>query len=214
MSGNIVDWVADKLATNGEFEAVERTPEGFLSVKSRHGNSFLLAAIGVKGVIERSDVDPLFNGLIKPEFVVNVPSETKWRGFAIHRIHSEDSAFGTLGEVSKAARWENVGLYRNKDMEFFLNSIRQHGNVVDVSYVYQSVFRATRKIGVPLTIAVVEAYNLSAEDVRNARSKFGEFDIVVKSSSYGGVTNSAIEAARSIGAEAVVFKDLMKRLGK
>ena len=107
-----------------------------------------------------------------------------------------------------------VGGYRNKGMEFFINAIMQHKNVRDVSYVYENVFFVSRKVGEPLTVAVIEAYNMSAEDVRNARAQLGAFDIVVKSNSYGSVTTNASDAAQSMGADAMTFKELMARLAK
>lgn len=214
MSDDVIDWVAGKIDDTGEFEAINRTPEGFLSITSDRAGNFLLAVLGVKGVIERSHVQPIFAGKVKPEFVVNVPSKTKWGGSAIHRIHLENAAFGTLGEVSKAARGQNVGWYRNKGMEFFINAMMQHKNVIDVSYVFENVFFVKRKVGEPLTVAIIEAYNMSAEDVRNARTQLGAFDIVVKSSGYGSVTSNATEAALSMGAEALAFKELMVRLAR
>lgn len=214
MSDDVIGWVAGKIAARGECQAIELTPEGFLSITSSGAGTFLLAVLGVKGVVERCHVEPIFAGKVKPDFVVNVPSKTKWGGSAIHHIHSEDAAFGTVGEVSKAARSKNVGWYRNKGMEFFINAMMQHKNVRDVSYVYENVFFVGRKVGESLTVAVIEAYNMSAEDVRNARAQLGAFDIIVKSSSYGSVTTNASEAARSMGAEALTFKELMVRLAK
>ncbi len=214
MSDDVIGWVAGKIAATGEFETIDRTPEGFLSIRSNRAGNFLLAVLGVKGVVERFHVEPIFAGRVKPEFVVNVPSKTKWAGSAIHRIHLENAAFGTLGEISKAASSRIVGGYRNKGMEFFINAIMQHKNVRDVSYVYENVFFVSRKVGEPLTVAVIEAYNMSAEDVRNARAQLGAFDIVVKSNSYGSVTTNASDAAQSMGADAMTFKELMARLAK
>lgn len=214
MSNDVIGWIAGKIAEMGEFETVARTPEGFLSITSNNGKSFLLAVLGVKGVIERANVEPFFVGRVKPDFVVNVPSKVKWNGPAIHRIHSENAAFGTFGEITKACHLENVGDYRNKGMSFFINSMRQHTNVLDITYVYQNVFWVERRVGEPLTVAVIEAYNMSAEDVRNARTEIGSFDIVVKASSYGSITSNACDAAQSMGSEALTFKELMARLGK
>lgn len=69
-------------------------------------------------------------------------------------------------------------------------------------------------IALTLTVAVVDAYNLSAEDIRNAKDHLGEFDIIVKSTSYGSITLQAEEAAQTMNAEALTFGHLMKRLAK
>lgn len=212
MSNNATNWVADKLATTEGLAIVDRTPEDFLVVRSNDGYTFFVAVLGVKNVIELSDVEPLFSGATKPQFVVNVPSKSLWSGAAIHRVHAASAAFGTLGDVSRAACTDDAGSYREKNMSFFINAMKQHSNVSSVSYVYETVFKADRKIGASLIVAVIDAYNMSAEDVRNAKVRFGHFDVVVKSSSHGSITNQAEAAASSIGAQALTFGELMRRL--
>lgn len=214
MSGNVTDWVADKLTTKGDFEIVNRTPENFLVVRSKDGYTFLVAVLGLQNVIGLSDVEPLFAGATKPQFVVNVPSKTLWSGAAINFIHAASAAFGTLGDISRAANTEDAGSYRDKNMGFFINAMKQHSNVSSVSYVYEAVFNVDRKIGESLIVAVINAYNMSAEDVRNAKDRFGHFDVVVKSSSYGSITPQAEAAAKSMGAQALTFGELMGRLAK
>jgi hypothetical protein len=212
MSGSATDWVADKLATKEGLEIVGRTPEDFLVVRSSDGSTFLVAVLNMQNVIGVADVEPLFAGTNKPQFVVNVPSKTLWSGAAIDRIHAASAAFGTLGDVSRAANTEDAGSYRDKNMGFFMNAMKQHSNVSRVLYVYDTVFKADLKAGASLTVAVIDAYNMSAEDVRNAKARFGHFDVVVKSSSHGSITNQADVAAKTMGAQALTFRELMGRL--
>lgn len=203
MSEDATNWVADKLEAKEGLEIVDRTPEGFLVVRSKDDYTFLVAVLGVKDVIRLSDVKPLFVGAHEPQFVVNVPSKTLWSGAAIDHIHVASAAFGTLGDVSRAAYARDAGSYLDKNMGFFINAMKQHSNVSGVSYVYDAVFKADRKVGASVTVAVIDAYNMSAEDVRNARDRFGHFDVVVKSSSHGSITNQAEAAAKSMGAHAL-----------
>jgi hypothetical protein len=212
MGNKATDWVAKKLEENKELAIVQRTPEDFLIVRSQENHEFLVSVLSVQN--EQSDVEPLFAGATKPQFIVNVPSKTLWSGAAICRIHAAAAAFGTLGEVSRAATTGDVGSYRNKNMGFFINAMKQHSNVSSVSYVYENVFQADRKSGPSLIVAVIDAYNMSAEDVRNAKNRFDQFDIVVKASSYGSITHQANAAAKSMGAEALTYSELMRRLAK
>jgi hypothetical protein len=214
MNDGATNWVADKLTAREGLEIVGRTPEGFLVVRSRDASTFLVAVLGLQNVIGGADVDHLFAGATKPQFVVNVPSKTLWSGAAIDRIHAASAAFGTLGDVSRAANTEDAGSYRDKNMGFFIDAMKHHSNVSHVSYVYDSVFKAYRNAGESLTVAVIEAYNMSAEDVRNARARFGHFDVIVKSSSHGSVTSQAEAAAKTMGAQALTFRELMGRLAK
>ena len=85
--------------------------------------------------------------------------------------------------------------------------MEQHKNVSTVSYVYDSVFRVDRRSGSSVTVAVIDAYNMSAEDVRNARTRVGHFNVVVKASSYGSITEQAESAAESIAVKHLRFAD-------
>lgn len=209
MTNDVTDWVAEKLVAGSNLEIANRTPEGFLAIRRKDGYMFLVAVLGIKTVIERTDVEPLFAGATTPHLVVNVPSKALWSGPAIHRIHAASAAFGTFGDISRAADTGDAGSYRDKNMGFFINAMKQHRNVSNVSYIYDSVFKVDRRAGQSVIVAVVDAYNMSAEDVRNARDRFGHFDLIVKSTSYGSITSQADEAAKSMGAHAMTFGELM-----
>jgi hypothetical protein len=206
--------VADKLVSKEGLEIVGRTPENFLVVKSKDGSTFTVAVLGVKEVIESSDVEPCFAGTNRPQLVINVPSKTLWSGAAIDRIHAAHAAFGTVGDVSRATYMKDVGSFRDKNMGFFIDAMTQHSNVSSVSYVYDTVFDVQQHLGRGLVVAVIDAYNMSAEDVRNARDRLGHFDVIVKSSNYGAITPQAEAAAKSIGAQALTFGELMGRLAR
>lgn len=213
MDQNVTDWVAQKLEESHDLEIDGRTPEDFLIVRrTNDGYTFLVAVLGLRNMIGRSDVEALFAGVNKPQLIVNVPTHTLWGGNAIRYIHAASAAFGSLSDVSRAASTGDAGSYRDKNMGYFINAMEQHSNVLSVSYVYDRVFEVERITGQNLTVAVIDAYNMSAEDVRNARARLGRFDVVVKSSSYGSIASKAKEAANSMGAEALTFRDLMGRL--
>lgn len=209
---SVTNWVAGRLAENSDFE-IKGQSENFLRVSWGGKYEFTVAVLGKKGIIALADVEPLFAAGVKPQFVVNVPSNTLWSGDAIDRIHLEGAAFGPLGDIARAARTEDAGAFRSKGIGFFIKAMGQHTNVVSVSYVYDSVLKVDRKTGTSLVVAVIETYNMSAEDVRNARDRVGHFDIVVKGSNHGSITDQAEEAAKYIGAQALTFRELMGRLG-
>lgn len=212
--GDVTDWVVGKLSDDKTLQVIDRTSGNLLVIEAKVGYSFIVGVLGVQSVIELSDVQPLFAGATRPDLVVNVPSKTLWRGSAINFVHAVPAAFGTFGDIARAAQTKAAGVYRDKDMGFFIAGIGQHKNVSSVSYVYDRVFRANRKDDTSVVVAVIDAYNMSAEDVRNARDQLGNFDVVVKSTSYGSITKQAEAAAQSMGAQALKFGQLMQRLAK
>lgn len=211
---NVADWIANKIAEGSDLELVARPAADRLLVKAPGRDAFLIAVLGVRDVITVEHVSPLFQGSDNPHFVVNIQSNTPWRGDAMMAIHEAPAAFGYLGDLGKAARLECPFLYREKQWGFFYDGISQHSNVREVCPVYDRVFEAHRFRGAPLTIAMVDAYNMGAEDVRAALRRYKRFDIAVKMTSYGSVTSAASEAEASFGAEALMYGELLRRLAR
>lgn len=214
MAGGATDWVEAHIAENGGFKAVGRSAENFLLIEDTKKCVHPVAVIGAKPMVQVADVEPTLAHVTKPKFVVNIPSKSIWTGSAIDLVHAVPAGFGSLGDLGKAARLGDLAGYRNKEFGFFERAIGQHSNVQQLTRLYDLVFIAHRKRGSDLTIALIDAYNLSAEDVRHARTRYGAFDIALKMSSYGSVTSAAREAADTIGAEAMTFREVMGRLGR
>ncbi|MBB4381083.1 hypothetical protein SAMN05216573_102481 [Bradyrhizobium sp. Rc3b] len=211
----IAKWIVERLQNDQQFTAVNAVGGGYLEIVRKDHSPFTAAAIGIRGVVLPDHVAPLFGGVRSPQFVVNVPSKVIWSGPAIGIIHGAPAAFGTLGELGRAARDEDVSSYRHREYKFFERAFEQHGAVRAVERLYDRVFKLHRYRGLKaITVVLVDAYDMSAEDVRNARETYGRFDAAVKISSYGSITTAAKEAAASMEAEAFKFGDLMGRLNK
>lgn len=212
----VAKWIADKLKSDQQFSEVDSIGSGFLEITRKDSPPFTAVAIGIKDIVMRDHVTPLFNvGNRRPQFVVNVPSKAIWSGPAIDFIHDAPAAFGTFGELGKAAREDSVCTYRNKNYNFFERAFRQHTAVSDVTRLYDRVFQLHRYRRLSdVKVVLIDAYDMSAEDIRNAYDLYGRFDAAVKMSSYGSVTTAASDAAGTIGAEAFKFGELMGRLNK
>lgn len=212
--GSAAVWVANKIIEGNDLELIGRPSFNRLLVRAPGKDAFQVAVIGVRDVITVEHLAPVFQGGDLPYFVLNIPSIAPWRGDAMVAIHDSPAAFGSLGDLGKAARLEYPFLYRDKQWSFIHNGISQHSNVREVTYLYDKVFEAHRYRGDPLVIAMVDAYNMSAEDVRGTLALYKHFDVAVKMTSYGSITSAASQAAASFGAEALMYGDLLRRLGK
>lgn len=211
----VADWIVNKIGDDPNITA-NSIGAGFLKVFRKGGEPFTAVAIGIKGVITLQDVVPLFRANESlPQFVVNVPSKTIWQGEAIEFIHDAPAAFGTMGDLLRASRDTPASSYRNKQYSFFEQAFRQHSAVEGITRLYDRVFQLHRRHGLAdCTVALVDAYDMSAEDIRHTRDLYGPFDVAVKMSSYGSITTAATDAAKSMGAEALNFRMLMGRLNK
>jgi hypothetical protein len=212
----VARWIVNKLKDDSAFISVTSTGSGFLEVARKGFDPFTAVAIGVREVVRVQQVAPLFEvEAQKPEFVVSVPSSAVWSGDAIGYVHDVPAAFGTLGDLVRASGEVPVSTYRNKQYAFFQRVFSQHTEVLEVTRLYDRLFRLHRTRGLPdVTVVLVDAYDVSAEDVRNVRAIYGQFDAAVKITGYGSITTAAREAAASIGASVFTLKELMGRLRK
>lgn len=212
----VARWISNKLKADEQFSVVDSIGSGFLEIARENCAPFVAAAIGIQDVVVLEHVIPLFevNG-IQPQFVVNVPSKAIWSGRAIEFVHDAPSAFGTFGDLIRASRQDCVSTYRNREYSFFERAFRQHTAVREVTRLYDRLYQLRRSLGLPdITVVLVEAYDVSAEDIRNARELYGRFDAAVKTTSYGSITTAARKAAESMGAKVFKFGELMGRLKK
>jgi len=212
---NAANWVLRKLLEDQDFKNSENLGSGFLKISRIEQTPFLVAATAVDDIVTQQHVEPVFSTKKrKPEFVINVPSKAIWRGDAIEFVHGSTAAFGTLGDLIRASRDEPISLYRKKDYKFFEGVFEQHNAVSEVIRLYDRKFELHRRQHDNLTVVLIDGYDLSAEDVRNAQKLYGPFDIGLKTSSYGSITSAADDAAESMGAEVMDLKDFMRRLSK
>ena len=206
------EWVAEKIRIDPGIMEVTKIADGLLEVLRSEHKPFKVAAISFKEKIKKTHIKDLFLPTMSPDFVVNVPTQAIWTGEAINFVHARAAAFGGMGDLSRASRLEEVSSYRFKQYQFVETGIRQHSNVSHVDRIYDRKFLVHRH-GLPdLLIVLVDAYQMSAEDVRNACDRYGRFDAALKMTSYGKITTAARDAADSMGAQALLWGDLMKRL--
>jgi hypothetical protein len=209
-------WIVGKLRGDAEFSIVDSMGSGFLRIAHKDSVPFTAAVTGAKDVVTLDLVSPLF-GIeeVQPEFVVNVPSKAIWHGTAIEFVHDAPAAFGTLGDLVRASRNEPVSAYRNKEYSFFELAFRQHTVVRDLTRLYDRLYQLHRHRGLrDITAVLVDAYDVSSEDIRHAHHLYGRFDAAVKMTSYGSITTAAKEAAESMGAGVFKFGEFLGRLNK
>lgn len=168
-------WVADKLKADPgpEITSVIVNSSGLLQIGRKDYPSFRAAAIGVEDRVTEAHIASFFAAADRPQFVINVPSKAIWTGPAIDLVHSGPAAFGGMGDLNRASRQETVSSYRFKNYQFVEDGLLQHSAVRQVTRLYDRMFMVAR-CGLPdLTIVLVDAYEMSAEDVRSVRKRYG-----------------------------------------
>ena len=214
MSDNLAEWVADKLAGDPNLYQIDQISEDRLRIGRKTADTFTVGLLGLRGLVTEEAIRFFITPSEPLQFVCNVPAQGIWSGAAIDLVHQMPAAFGGMGDLKRASREPDVATYRFKGFQFVEDGLRQHSAVRSVTRVFDRVFLAERYRGPAMTVVLVDAYEMSAEDIRLARTKYGPFDLALKTTSYGGIASPAHDAAQSMNAEAVMWGGLMGRLNK
>ena len=171
------------------------------------------AGVLSKKRVSMADVSPLIGTGVS--FVTNVPKAGLWLGEAIDACEQSRVAWGRLGALMSAcASDDEPSEHKDRQVYFAVRAIRQHNRVVTFKYVYDKLFEVTLDNDKSLLVAVLQAYDLTADELRNAFDKFGEFDIALKNNPNGTITSDACEAAQGMGIHVLFIGELLRYMGK
>jgi hypothetical protein len=167
-------------------------------VREKHG-PFLAGTIATERV-DGSAIEPLLTGSFHLEFIVNIPRESYWTGEAIDLVTQNSVAFGGFGDLISAVSLPDVRQYVNKEFAFAERILSQHSAVADIKRVYDRLYLVKRTGLSDVRIALLNAYDLTADHVRTARARYGKFSAIFHTNPSGRPTSAAQAAAASIGA--------------
>lgn len=146
------------------------------------------------------------------EIIINVPGSGLWRGDAIAATQACGIAFGDMGDLMRVIGREDVRGFVRSDYAFIDRGLRQHGRVASVDREADRLYLIHRK-GLPdVRMIALDPYELSGEHLREARDRYGAFDLVLLNNPNGKATASANEVAAQWGVEIHKFGPFMGRL--
>ncbi len=171
------------------------------------------AGVLSKKQVSLADVSPLIDSGVS--FVTNVPKAGLWLGEAIDACEDGDVAWGRLGALMSACAYDDEPeRHEDRQVYFAVRAIRQHNRVTDLTYIYDKLFEVTLNNDNCLLVAVLQAYDLTADELRNARKKLGKFDIALKNNPNGRITSDAREAAEGMGIQVLGIGELLRHMGR
>ncbi|MDZ4138529.1 MAG: hypothetical protein U1D66_06580, partial [Erythrobacter sp.] len=208
-------WAADKLQSDSDVTAAEIVSAGVLRIDRKEYGPFIAAILGEKQSVSNVDIESFAGSEVKINFFANITRDAIWTGGAINAARAWPAGHGGFADLGRAIRNEpDVTRYRNKELAFFEDGFVQHTAVRSVERVYDRKFRLERFGKPDFVVVLIDAYDMSAEDIRSAYSRYGHFDGALKMSSYGSVTSQAKDAAALFGAGAYKWGELLGRLNR
>jgi hypothetical protein len=145
---------------------------------------------------------------------MTIPRSTVWTGEAIDFAREHQIGWGGIGELFRAVDSEEDSDIQKKEYEFVERGLSQHDKVTKLIRVFDRVFEVHRSKFDPITVVLINEYELTAEHVRHAKATYGHFDAILKTNPNGRTTENARETAEKMSAEIFGWGEFLGRLNK
>lgn len=146
------------------------------------------------------------------EILVNIPKESIWTGEAIRLADVHQIAFGGIGDLMRAVHSEDVRQYVRPEFLFVERGLRQHSCVSNYVREADRVYLILRH-GLPdLKMVMLYEYELTADHIRVALERYGNFDMVLINNPNGRATTGAAELGRTLGVGIFKWGQFLGRL--
>lgn len=207
-------WVAKTLMKEDSVSRAHAVTSNIIVVEPDHLPPCTIAAVS-QAKVSCSRVMQILELQPNVEFFLNVKQGAYFENASVQLLITRGIPFGTMGDLVRAIEDHDVKGYKHPNILFIERGLRQHHSIEDISREGDWFYVVTRKGTMrPLRLVFSYEYELTAEHVRNARDRYGPFDIIVHTTPYGGVTESAVDTATQMRAEALNWGPTLKRLGQ
>ncbi|XHR94299.1 hypothetical protein ACFJIV_29100 [Mucilaginibacter sp. UC70_90] len=211
------DWLISQLSNsekNEEINSATALGDSLIEILTGNGKTVIIGVIDSVNITV-SDVSEIYtSGPKKPNLVI-AKSDAIWNGSAIDYSRQKNMGWGGIGQISSTFQTNDYAAIQRGEYTFVEEGLLKHTRVARLERIYDRVFKIHRKGNLPpLTIALINSYELSGDEVRHAISKYGRFDAILKTNPNGSPTGNAHSAAAEIGAAIFIWRQLLSRLNK
>ncbi len=194
------NWVAEKLQSHREVVSTSLVTPNHVHVSRVEHEPILVGATAAS----RLDA-PILRSVIDNHhdvgFVVNIPKESYIAGDAIALSSQRSIPVGGMGDLMRAISLFDVSSYVSPESKFVERGIAQHDRVRDYEQLADRLYRIERNGLVDVRVAFLNEYELTADHIRTARSRYGTFRMAVITNPNGKATSAAEAAAQSMGCQ-------------
>jgi hypothetical protein len=212
------DWILSKLNKkedhHDEIEFASALGIYLIEIKTVNAKRLVVGVID-KDYITDLDASQLYDSEKEKPNLLIARSGAIWVGSAINYCGRHNIGWGGLGQISSTFQTTNYARIQKSEYAFVEDGLLRHSIVSSLDRIYDRVFKIHRKGNLSaLTITLINSYELTGDEVRNAITKYGRFDAVLKTNPNGNPTGNAYSAAAEIDADIFVWRELWGRLNR
>jgi hypothetical protein len=211
--GQTTKWVVGKLKEAQGVVKVEVVSDQVLRVAREKYDPFLAGIVSAT-CVDVTTIKTLVQSKLGVEIIANVPKESYWTGEAIRLAEAKNIATGAYGDLLRVIGVEDVRTFKPRETTFIERGLEQHTRISSFERVHDRLYRISRN-GLPdLMVVMLAAYELTADHLRTARSRYGQFSVAVNTDPNGDATGSAEQAAEAMSVEILKWGAFLGRLNR
>ncbi len=209
MNNWIVNWCQEKVSSNDNVESIEIIDDNHVEIRCQNSEVYNVAVIS-----ESYITMDLIEKVIKDntQFLFNIKKEPLIEGEVLAYAEVKRFGIGGFGDIMRAINNENLTEYQNPETKFIMEGLKQHTNVYSIIRLDNRRYKVI-KIGFKEdTILALNDYDLTAEKVREAKSKYRTFDVILASNPNARISSIANDVAKELGLKILTWRQLLGRL--
>ena len=165
--------------------------------------------------VQIKDYEALLASDLRPQFILNIPKAAPWQGEAIDNLEAQGVAWGKMYDLYRGLNGEDdLSNYRNPSLLHIERLFRQHRSVVGIKRVSDQVYRLDRVRGDSVVVALTDAYEVTADAVRTAYETLAPFEVLLKNTPYGRISQLGLAAAAQLGVRVCDQSSIFARLAE
>jgi hypothetical protein len=205
------EWVAANLRKAEHVTQVEVLSDRMLRVSREKHASYVAGIVSVK-CVKADDIQPIVESEFGVEIIANVPRESYWTGQALSLARANGIATGAYGDLLRVIDVKDVRAFQQKETVFIERGLRQHNRIANFERVHDRLYLIRRNGLTDIMVAMLNEYELTADHLRTARDRYGQFSLAVITDPNRRATNAANEAAQTMGVEILKWGAFFGRL--
>jgi len=203
------NWCADKFK-HDKISGVRAVENNLIEVKAEEIGVALVATMSfsevslpdIPQVAHRQDV----------EFIVNIKKDVLFQGDLIGFADINSKGLGGIADLSRAINQGSLREYVSPERAFLSRALSQHSAVAGVQMLNNKTYYILRQGMEAYQFLALDAYDLTANVVRDGLRRFGHSRTILKSNPNGNITPEAREAAKNSSTKIFTFAQLLGAL--